>query len=112
MFDHISIGVSDVGRSRKFYNAALKPLGFTCLSDGETSLGYGDKAPLFWVNAATRPVKGVMSRVNEINAINETTETDVAPPGVDTRSRSIPEASSASTAATLSLAAAASAPDC
>ena len=57
MFDHISIGVSDVGRSRKFYNAALKPLGFTCLSDGETSLGYGDKAPLFWVNAAKRPVK-------------------------------------------------------
>jgi catechol 2,3-dioxygenase-like lactoylglutathione lyase family enzyme len=57
MFDHVSIGVSDVGRSRKFYNAALKPLGFTCLSDGETSLGYGNKEARFWANAAKRPVK-------------------------------------------------------
>ena len=31
MFDHISIGVSDLGAARRFYDAALKPLGFTCL---------------------------------------------------------------------------------
>ena len=44
MFDHVSIGVADIARSRKFYDAALKPLGYSRLSDGETSLGYGDKA--------------------------------------------------------------------
>ena len=43
MFDHVSIGVSDIGRAKKFYDAALKPLGYERLSDGETSLGYGDK---------------------------------------------------------------------
>jgi catechol 2,3-dioxygenase-like lactoylglutathione lyase family enzyme len=44
MFDHVSIGVADIAQSRKFYDAALKPLGYARLSDGETSLGYGDKA--------------------------------------------------------------------
>ena len=29
MFDHVSIGVADIARSKKFYDAALKPLGFT-----------------------------------------------------------------------------------
>ena len=44
MFDHVSIGVADIARSKKFYDAALSPLGFTRLSDGESSLGYGEKA--------------------------------------------------------------------
>ena len=45
MFDHISIGVRDVAKAKAFYDAALKPLGFTCLSADETSLGYGKEAP-------------------------------------------------------------------
>ena len=40
MFNHISIGVRDIARTKKFYDAALKPLGFKCLSDGADSLGY------------------------------------------------------------------------
>ena len=42
MFDHLSLGVSDVARSRGFYDASLGALGLQCLSDGEESLGYGD----------------------------------------------------------------------
>jgi catechol 2,3-dioxygenase-like lactoylglutathione lyase family enzyme len=57
MFDHVSIGVSDIARSKKFYDAALKPLGYSRLSDGETSLGYGDKAVALWLGATTKPVK-------------------------------------------------------
>ena len=57
MFDHVSIGVSDIARSKKFYDAALKPLGFSRLSDGETSLGYGDKAVALWLGATKTPVK-------------------------------------------------------
>ncbi len=57
MFDHVSIGVSDIERSKKFYNAALKPLGFTLLSDGESSLGYGDKGVQLWLGATNKPVK-------------------------------------------------------
>jgi catechol 2,3-dioxygenase-like lactoylglutathione lyase family enzyme len=57
MFDHISIGVADIGRARKFYDAALKPLGYTLLSNGESSLGYGVKAVGFWIGASKNPVK-------------------------------------------------------
>ena len=57
MLDHVSIGVSDIARSGKFYDTALKPLGYTRLSDGESSLGYGDKAVELWLGAARKPVK-------------------------------------------------------
>jgi hypothetical protein len=57
MFDHVSIGVKDTGRSGRFYDAALKPLGYTRLSDGEGSLGYGDKSVVLWVNASEKQVK-------------------------------------------------------
>jgi catechol 2,3-dioxygenase-like lactoylglutathione lyase family enzyme len=57
MFDHVSIGVADITRSKKFYDAALKPLGYSRLSDGETSLGYGDKAVALWLGASAKPVK-------------------------------------------------------
>jgi catechol 2,3-dioxygenase-like lactoylglutathione lyase family enzyme len=60
MFDHVSIGVSDIPRARQFYDAALAPLGYKRLSDGETSLGYGAKGVGLWIGAATRPVKADM----------------------------------------------------
>lgn len=56
MFDHISIGVGDLARSRRFYDAALKPLGLTLLSDGEKSLGYGRAAVGLWILAVEHPV--------------------------------------------------------
>src|ERR1700691_1919903 len=56
MFDHMSIGVRDIAKAKAFYDAALKPLGLTCLSADETSLGYGGEAARFWVNAAEHPV--------------------------------------------------------
>jgi catechol 2,3-dioxygenase-like lactoylglutathione lyase family enzyme len=56
MLNHISIGVRDIARAKTFYDAALEPLGYTCLSEGETSLGYGRDAAAFWIYAADRPV--------------------------------------------------------
>jgi catechol 2,3-dioxygenase-like lactoylglutathione lyase family enzyme len=56
MIDHVSIGVRNVAASKRFYDAALKPLGYKCLSDSPGSLGYGAEAPAFWVNAADNPV--------------------------------------------------------
>ena len=41
MFDHVSIGVRDLARARQFYDAALRPLGYACLSEGADALGYG-----------------------------------------------------------------------
>ncbi|MBV8186729.1 MAG: VOC family protein [Alphaproteobacteria bacterium] len=60
MFDHVSIGVADIARSKKFYDAALAPLGFARLSDGETSLGYGEKSVALWLGATKKPVKADM----------------------------------------------------
>jgi catechol 2,3-dioxygenase-like lactoylglutathione lyase family enzyme len=60
MINHVSIGVRDVARSKKFYDAALKPLGFSLLSDGESSLGYGEKAVQLWLGATKKPVKADM----------------------------------------------------
>ena len=56
MINHVSIGVRDIARTKRFYDAALKPLGFTCLSQGDTSLGYGGDSVALWISLAERPV--------------------------------------------------------
>jgi catechol 2,3-dioxygenase-like lactoylglutathione lyase family enzyme len=56
MIDHVSIGVRDVGKAKAFYDAALKPLGYECLSSGDSSLGYGKAAVAFWIAATESPV--------------------------------------------------------
>jgi catechol 2,3-dioxygenase-like lactoylglutathione lyase family enzyme len=56
MFDHVSIGVRNVDKAKKFYDAALQPLGYACLSAGETSLGYGKEAVGLWVGLSESPV--------------------------------------------------------
>jgi catechol 2,3-dioxygenase-like lactoylglutathione lyase family enzyme len=56
MLDHVSIGVRDANASKRFYDAALKPLGYSCLSQSPGSLGYGAKNVALWVNEAARPV--------------------------------------------------------
>ncbi|HEX6239260.1 MAG TPA: VOC family protein [Polyangiales bacterium] len=57
MIDHTGINVSDPARSRRFYDAALKPLGYALLVElpkehtgGIVVLGYGvAPKPDFWV---------------------------------------------------------------
>ena len=56
MFNHVSIGVRNLPKAKKFYDAALKPLGYTCLSAGDTSLGYGKDAVALWISASDKPV--------------------------------------------------------
>jgi catechol 2,3-dioxygenase-like lactoylglutathione lyase family enzyme len=56
MIDHLSIGVRHVARAKRFYDAALAPLGYKCLSAGAGSLGYGDAAVALWISAVDRPV--------------------------------------------------------
>ncbi len=56
MIDHLSIGVHDVARSKAFYDAVLAPLGYTCLSESDGSLGYGKDTVVLWVNRSTSPV--------------------------------------------------------
>jgi catechol 2,3-dioxygenase-like lactoylglutathione lyase family enzyme len=60
MIDHVSIGVRDLSRSKRFYDGALRPLGYTCLSEGGGSLGYGHAAVALWVSEAEHPVPADM----------------------------------------------------
>ena len=58
MIAHISIGVRDIDRSKRFYDAVLEPLEYTCLRAARTLQGYGyarDSIAL-WVVQADHPV--------------------------------------------------------
>src|SRR5258708_347994 len=56
MIDHLSIGVRDLARTKRFYDAVLTPLGYKCLSESAGMLGYGGEAVALWLGAAERPV--------------------------------------------------------
>ena len=56
MINHVSIGVRDLVRTKRFYEAALQPLGYRCLSEASGSLGFGRDAVAFWISVVERPV--------------------------------------------------------
>ena len=67
MIDHMGIAVSDIGRSRKFYEAALGALGMTVnmevgpdqTESGGTALGFGARdEKIFWIADQERPGEG------------------------------------------------------
>src|SRR3569832_1476603 len=67
MLDHVGIAVSDIERSRAFYDRALAPIGITLLweigpdktESGGTALGYGSGGkPYFWIGDNERVGEG------------------------------------------------------
>ena len=52
MLDHVTLGVSDIERSKKFYDQALRPLGIGFLyAEGQTAAGYGaGTKAFFWIS--------------------------------------------------------------
>jgi catechol 2,3-dioxygenase-like lactoylglutathione lyase family enzyme len=50
MIDHISVGVSDLERSARFYETALVPLGLSPLVTRPATVGFGKSYPEFWIN--------------------------------------------------------------
>ncbi len=61
MLDHVTIGVSDIERSKAFYDRALRPLGIERLyAEGDTSAGYGaNKKAFFWIGLKSASQTGV-----------------------------------------------------
>ena len=57
MIDHVSIAVSQLQRSIKFYEEVLAPLGMTKLVERDATVGFGKRYPEFWVNL--RPDRAV-----------------------------------------------------
>jgi catechol 2,3-dioxygenase-like lactoylglutathione lyase family enzyme len=60
MLDHVTIGVSDTERSKKFYDRALRPLGITRLyAEGDHAAGYGiSPKAFFWIGQKDMPQTG------------------------------------------------------
>jgi catechol 2,3-dioxygenase-like lactoylglutathione lyase family enzyme len=50
MIDHISIGVSDLERSARFYEATLTAFGLSRLVTRPATIGFGKSYPEFWIN--------------------------------------------------------------
>jgi catechol 2,3-dioxygenase-like lactoylglutathione lyase family enzyme len=50
MIDHISVGVADLDRGARFYEATLAALGLTRLVTRPATVGFGKNYPEFWIN--------------------------------------------------------------
>src|SRR5689334_3590850 len=90
MIDHISLQVSDIARSKAFYERALAPLGYTLMMDFGQVVGFGAKGkPDFWLQpgviskshiAFFAPLRSVVRAFHE--AAVAAGGTDNGPPGV------------------------------
>jgi len=49
ILNHVSLGVSDLARSRAFYDAVLAPLGCRRIEDLEFATAWGKIFPEFWI---------------------------------------------------------------
>jgi catechol 2,3-dioxygenase-like lactoylglutathione lyase family enzyme len=60
MLDHVTFGVTDIERSKAFYDRALRPLGIQRLyAEAETSAGYGSNGKAyFWIGLRNTPQTG------------------------------------------------------
>ena len=50
MIDHVSIGVADLERATRFYEATLGALGLLRLVTRPATIGFGKAYPEFWIN--------------------------------------------------------------
>jgi catechol 2,3-dioxygenase-like lactoylglutathione lyase family enzyme len=50
MIDHVSVGVSDLERSARFYEPTLAALGLARLVARPGTIGFGKTYPEFWIN--------------------------------------------------------------
>ena len=50
MLDHISLGVADLDRAARFYEATLAPLGLSRVVTRPATIGFGKAYPEFWIN--------------------------------------------------------------
>ena len=50
MIDHVSVGVGDLDRAARFYEAALAALGLSRLVTRPATVGFGKTYPEFWIN--------------------------------------------------------------
>lgn len=53
MFDHVGVNVKDLAASKKFYEEALKAIGYSVKMEWEgVAVGLGAERPVFWLGTA------------------------------------------------------------
>jgi catechol 2,3-dioxygenase-like lactoylglutathione lyase family enzyme len=57
MIDHVSVGVADLERAARFYEATLGALGLSRLITRPATIGFGKAYPEFWINQRTGMAK-------------------------------------------------------
>ena len=58
MIDHLSLGVSDLERSARFYDALFFALGMRRMAEHTGAIAYGIDHRSFWIEAQPRAVAG------------------------------------------------------
>jgi catechol 2,3-dioxygenase-like lactoylglutathione lyase family enzyme len=51
MIDHVSVGVSDLSRATRFYEAVLGAIGYAAIDIRGSTVGFGKTYSEFWINA-------------------------------------------------------------
>jgi catechol 2,3-dioxygenase-like lactoylglutathione lyase family enzyme len=86
MLDHVKLFVSDVDRSRAFYERALQPLGYRVLLEPAPGVvGMGRDFPNFWLAKAegSPTTAHVAIRVDSRSVVDEFHEAALAAGGTD-----------------------------
>jgi catechol 2,3-dioxygenase-like lactoylglutathione lyase family enzyme len=83
---HVSVEVSDLERSGRFYDALLGALGWRRHVDADDQIGWGIVKPVFFASTRRTPAPGgghVCFAANGISAVKAAWEGGVAAGGVD-----------------------------
>ena len=75
MIDHVSIGVSDLSRATRFYEAVLATIGYTVFDVRGTTVGFGKTYSELWLNA--RPDMGPVPRRSGAHVCLRATSTEM-----------------------------------
>lgn len=86
MIHHVSVEVSDLERSGRFYDALLETLGWRRQIDSEEAIGWGIVKPLFFATAQPQATAGgghVCFAASGTSAVKAAWEAGVAAGGTD-----------------------------
>jgi len=56
MLNHVTIGVRDLTKACRFYDATLGTLGYKRVAEGDDYVGYGTETPMFLLLPVKTPV--------------------------------------------------------
>lgn len=86
MIHHVSVAVSDLERSGRFYDAVLGSLGWRRHADGDELISWGVVKPVFFAARSDEPAPGaghVCFTANAIPTVKAAWEAGVAAGGAD-----------------------------